>query len=281
MVEGFYPKTVKEAAALLKEYTDCMLTAGGTDIMVIHKRAAHVIFVNQVSDIKEIRKKDGILSIGAGCTYTELLQHPDIPEILKAAMSQIASPAIRSTGTVAGNICNASPAGDTLPVLYALDAVVVTSFLGEDGSVCTRKVPIQKFILGIRKIALEAQELVTAIEIREAVYQNATSVYYQKVGARQSEAISKLSFAALAETKDNRILDLRIAFGSVGITVIRREELEGEMKGLTMEELKEKSGAVLEQYDACIHPISDQRSTTEYRKKVCMNLLADFLKQIK
>lgn len=280
MVNAFYPKTIKEALAARKETAGkSLVVCGGSDVMVVHKTAENVIFVNQIEEMQEVHFSDGRLRIGAAAVYSGLLKNQDIPFILKEAMSQIASPAIRNVGTVAGNICNASPAGDTLPVLYALNACVEVSSLSESGEILAKEIPVREFILGIRKIALKDDELVTAVLIDEKEYKD-YSVYYQKVGARQAEAISKASFAALGKVGDSKILDVKIAFGSVGVTVARFADLEKEIIGMSAEVLKSKKDEIVEKFMGRINPIDDQRSTAEYRKTVCKNLLSDFLETL-
>jgi len=281
MVNAFYPKTLKEALAARKETAGkSLIVCGGSDVMVVHKTAENVIFVNQIEELQKVDFNGGVLTIGAAAVYSELLKNDLIPSILKDAMSQIASPAIRNVGTVAGNICNASPAGDTLPVLYALNARIVVSSLDDAGEISSKEIPIKDFILGIRKITLNDNEMVSAIKIDEKEYAG-YSTYYQKVGARQSEAISKASFAALGKVEASIIKDVKIAFGSVGITVARFPEYEKEIIGFTVEELKSKKDAIVEQIMSRVNPIDDQRSTADYRKTVCKNLLSDFLESLK
>ena len=275
MVNGYYPKTLSDALVIRKEHPESLLVAGGSDVMVVKKTAEHAIFLNQIAELKKVTKTENLLQIGAGATYVELLNSEEIPEVLKEAIRKIASPAIRNVGTLIGNVCNASPAGDTLPILYAFDAVVVKNSW-EAGEV---RVPINEFILGIRKVNLKPDEMVTAIEIPCSSYTN-KQTYYQKVGAREAEAISKLSFVGLCETENGVVTDLRVAFGSVGITVVRKKELEEELTGLSLSDLPEKINHVIDEYDAVLHPIDDQRSTAAYRKKVCLNLLRDFLENI-
>lgn len=280
MVNAFYPKTLKDALKVRKETASkSLIICGGSDVMVIHKRAENVIFINQIKELQKVSFEDGVLSIGAGVVYSNLLKNESIPSILKAAISLIASPAIRNVGTVAGNICNASPAGDTLPVLYALNAKVLVASLNDENEICKKEIPVQDFILGIRKIALKDDEIVCAINIEEKEYKD-YSVYYQKVGARQSEAISKASFAALGKVLSaddgKKIEDVKFAFGSVGITVVRLAEYEDEIKGLTVSDFKQKKNELVVKIMSRVNPIDDQRSTAEYRKTVCRNLLEDF-----
>lgn len=274
---GYYPVTILEALKDMQEHKPMVIVSGGTDTMVCGKKAEHMIFLNRVKELKEINEKDGVLSIGAECTYEEMLNENMVPEILKKAIRQIASPAIRNSGTISGNICNASPAGDSLPVLYALSAVVISQYLNNNCEIMTEKTPIEDFILGIRKIALKEEAIVTSIEIPVKNYSDISKMYYEKVGARKSEAISKLSFIGILKIKDKRVIDARIAFGSVSIKIVRIPEIEKKMLGLTLREIDNKKQEFIDEYSEFITPIDDQRSTAVYRKKVCLNLLREFL----
>ena len=274
---GYYPVSILEALKNMKEHKPMVIVSGGTDTMVCGKKAENMIFLNRVKELRGINEKDGVLIIGAECTYEEILNENKVPEIFKKAIRQIASPAIRNSGTLSGNICNASPAGDTLPVLYALSAVVVSQYSNDNGEIITEKTPIEEFILGIRKIALKEEAIVTSIEIPTKIYSHISKIYYEKVGARKSEAISKLSFIGILKTKDKRVIDARIAFGSVSIKTVRRPEIEKKMLGLTLREIDNKKQEFIDEYSKFITPIDDQRSTAVYRKKVCLNLLREFL----
>lgn len=299
MVTGHYPTSLEEALSLLQEYPGALLINGGTDVMVVKKEARHVIFLNRIEALKEIgevelksvagssslekaRSKEvqkKVIRIGAGATYYELLKAPLVPEILKKAISGIASPAIRHVGTIGGNICNASPAGDTIPVLYALDAKVIMASRENERKVI-RKEPIESFIKGVRKIALNPNELVLAIEIEVTDYESINHMTYEKVGARKSEAISKASFVGLAETKEGILKQIKIAFGAVSTTAVRDKAIEEALVGQKVEEIKKQKEKIISQYGVLITPIDDQRSTALYRKTVCQNLLRDFLERL-
>lgn len=276
MVTGFYPTTLKDALQQKSQNPDALLISGGTDVMVVKKTSEHIIFLNNIEEIQLVEEKTDCISIGAGCCYRDLIANPMVPEMLKKAMRNIASPAIRSAGTLAGNICNASPAGDSLPVLYALDASVVLASWQND-TIVSRKVLVKDFILGIRKIDIKANEIVIAIEIPKNFLEKEPFVYYEKIGARKAEAISKLSFTGAYTLKEDVVEDIRIAFGSVGITALRFHDLEEKLKGKTLFEIEAIRDEIIEDYMARIHPIDDQRSTAEYRCQVCRNLLRDFL----
>lgn len=277
MVTGYYPKTISEACMLRRDLTDTMLVAGGSDIMVVKKKAANPIFINGIEELQGVKLEDGVLTIGAGVPYVDLLANGLIPNVLKKAIRNIASPAIRSVGTMGGNICNASPAGDTIPVLYALSAIVVKGKVTKEGELQKTRLPIEEFIQGIRKIALQDDELVLAIEIPTASYEGMTKIMYEKVGARKSEAISKLSFVGLMKVEDEIITDVRIAFGAVSVTAVRRNELEQQLIGRNIADLASLREGIVASYADYICPIDDQRSTANYRKTVSINLLNAFL----
>lgn len=281
MVEGHYPGSVQEALFCRSQFPNALLICGGTDVMVARRQAEHIIFLNQIPEMQRISQSEDILSIGSGVTYHALLQDGRIPDVLKKSIANIASPAIRNAGTMTGNICNASPAGDTLPVLYALDAVVVkaSAEAGNPEKIIETRMPVAEFILGIRKIALEENEIVTAVEVPVSSYAMAAKAVFEKVGARQSEAISKASFCGVLHIQNGIITNAAIAFGSVAITVVRDREAEQKLIGLSLQQIRieEKMQEILAEYSEKIHPIDDQRSTASYRKWVCLNLLRDFM----
>lgn len=276
MVDTYFPTTWDEALEI-RSRTNILVYAGGTDLMVKNKREAPllpsfnqpVMFIGKLPELQHIQVKNNKIVIGAGCTYDIILRSKEIPEILKQAIKEIASPAIRNIGTLAGNICNASPAGDTLPVLYALDAVL--QLVSKESS---REVPIEEFILGPRKTVLQQHEILKGVHFSTPHF---TGQYYKKVGARKADAISKLSFVGLINLKENVIQDLRITFGAVAPTVVRSKEVEKKLIGMSVQDIKTNIDAVIEKYNYLITPIDDQRSTAFYRKTVSLRLLSNFL----
>jgi xanthine dehydrogenase FAD-binding subunit len=277
MVKGLTPSTIQEALHMKKLFPNAVIYAGGSDLMVAKKVCHEMLFINQLSELKMVEEKDEYISIGAAAIYYDLLQNPLIPKLLKAAIRDIASPAIRNRATIGGNICNASPAGDSLPILYLYDARIVLASLDEKNQITERMIPIEKFILGVRRIDLKADEILTKILLPKDKLVETTKVGYKKVGARKAQAISKLLFAAVMNVEDEVVTDLRVAFGSVGVTVIRRKDMEARYIGIKHKDLLSQIPEIIESYGSCIHPIDDQRSTAVYRKKVCLNLLGDFL----
>lgn len=267
MVNGYAPATLAEALALRAENKGLIPYAGGTELMVQERPAGPFLFLHKLPELLAISDEGDIVRIGAGCTYARLLEAGETPALLKEAVAQIAAPGIRSIATIGGNICNASPAGDSLPVLYLCNANVNLASL-DAGQVKFRKLPLATFIQGVKKTDLAPEELLVSIELDKPGFDHTV---YQKIGARGAQAIAKLSFVAAATRRDDRLTDFRVAFGAVGTTVVRRPELEQQIvqQGPKVEQAK--------LYEPFIRPIDDQRSTAAYRKQVCLNLLRDFL----
>ena len=278
MVAACMPGSVTEALEVKKKERErALFVAGGTDIMPARQTAPVMIYLQGLPGLSEVSKSKEILRIGAGCNYAQLIGDERVPQVLRDAMRRIAAPAIRNAGTLVGNICRASPAGDTLPVLYVLEAVVVAGRLSEDGGICERRTSIENFIQGNRRTALQADEIVLSVEIPCSSYETMTKMQSCKVGGRNAQAIAKLSFAGICKVEDNVLQDVRIAFGAVGPTVVRNRELEAKLKGFALAELAAKKDEIRKDYAALLQPMDDQRSTAAYRRRVCLNLMEDFL----
>lgn len=279
MVDKYIPKDLKEALQILSEH-ECYIMAGGTDLMVVKHRSSgllptfdkDVIYIMGLEELNFIKKVDENIVIGATANYADILKSPIIPQLLKDIVIEIASPSLRNMATLVGNIGNASPAGDALVGLYLYDALIeLTSVRGK------RIMPISEFIYGVRRIHREKDELITSVIIPE---QHFTNTKWKKVGSRKAETISKITFSGSYILDKGIIKDIRLAFGSVGITVVRRPELETKYIGLSVEQLKSKIDEILSEYGNFVLPISDQRSTKDYRYKVAMNIARDFLSHI-
>lgn len=257
---------------------DCAIIAGGTDVMVLHKSRRGVppkipkpiVFINHLSELKQVYQHHKDLHIGACCTYSELLEHPLIPFALKNAIKTIAAPAIRNRGTLGGNICNASPAGDMLPLLYVYNAKLLLRSVNGD-----RMVAISDFIQGPRRVQRFHNEIVTEI-ILPSVLED-SHVVFEKVGNRNADAIAKVSFAGFVRISKDRIDDIRFAFGAVGPTMVRSIDIEKKLVGKMIPLADADIAAIVAAFDKIIRPIDDQRSTAAYRKTVALHLLRYFL----
>ncbi len=258
---------------------DCAIIAGGTDVMVLYKSRRGVptkipkpiVFIDHLSELKQVYQHHKDLHIGACCTYSELLEHPLIPFALKNAIKTIAAPAIRNRGTLGGNICNASPAGDMLPLLYVYNAKLLLRSVNGD-----RIVAISDFIQGPRRVQRDHNEILTEI-ILPSVLEEDSHVVFEKVGNRNADAIAKVSFAGFIRISKDRIDDIRFAFGAVGPTMVRSIDIEKKLVGKTIPLADADITKIVAAFDKIIKPIDDQRSTAAYRKTVALHLLRYFL----
>ncbi len=277
---------------------DLMIIAGGTDVMVRNRNWSglspklnkDILSIASLKELSYIKEDDRGLHIGANTSLETILKSQLVCPLLREAIGQMASPAIRHVGTIGGNIGNASPAGDTLPILYIYDTIVVLESV--EG---IRELSISEFITGPGKHIRKPDELIKEIILKDL---EVTGYYYEKVGGRRSDAISKLSFGGTyVQDDEGRIIDIRLAFGAVYKTVIRNRNLElSLMDALNKEKainasLPGKSNVIasinekvvkelVESYEVLIQPIDDQRSSAAYRKACAVNLLKSFIQTL-
>jgi len=253
------------------------ILSGGTDLMVSNASSLEGIFKENILnllDIKELNfiKDDGnCIKIGPTVSHTQLAESEIIKQhafILSKCASIIGGPQIRNRGTIGGNICNASPAGDLIPSLFVLDGKLkLKSSTGE------RIVAIEDFANAPRKTILGKDEILVEITVNKT---NASDISdFQRVAPRKSLAITKASVALFAENKDGKLLNVKIALGSVGPTVIRAKHAEKLIEGSVLnEELVKKA---VEEIGKDASPIADIRSTAEYRSYILGALLKRIL----
>jgi CO/xanthine dehydrogenase FAD-binding subunit len=258
------PTSVDEAISVLAE-TQAQVLAGGTDFLVEvnagHRRPDAVVSLGHIAELQEWRQHDGWVRLGAGLTYTQMLE-PDLAGLLPAlahAARTVGSPPIRNAGTIGGNLGTASPAGDTLPVLAALDAVVEVT--GPSG---VRDVPIEGFVTGPKRNALAPGELVTAVRV--PLLRGPQE--YRKVGVRNAMVIAVASLA-LAVDRDGRTV--RCALGSVGPVPLRARDAESWLaERVDWDRLTVTDPAALGHFAVLVaqaaRPIDDHRSTADYRR---------------
>lgn len=244
--------------------------AGGTDLMValtgeLGPPPASVVDLWAVDDLRGIAIDRDALTLGALTTYTEIrrsaLCREHVPALVDAAAT-IGAAQIQNRGTLGGNIANASPAGDTLPVLLAADAVFV---LGSERG--EREVPAAEFWTAYRQTALAHDELVVRIRIPLAADRE---IRFRKVGTRRAQSISKVVLAA-AWRGDGTWRDVRIALGSVAATPIRAAGTEAALEG--RQPVPETADLAAETLAGELAPIDDVRSTAEYRRLVAARIL--------
>jgi|LGVF01.2.fsa_nt_gb CO/xanthine dehydrogenase FAD-binding subunit len=279
MVKHFIPSTLAEALEFISN-NETKIISGGTDLMVQRRSWAEtppkfdkdVIYIFNLKELNYIKKTNSFLRIGATTPVSDVLEHQDTPKLLKEAISIMASPALRNLATIAGNIGNASPAGDTLPIMYLYNAQIKLENKDD-----FRILPINEVILGPRNIILENNEMITEVIIPLDAF---TKTNFTKIGGRKADAISKVSFTGALNVVENIVEDFRICFGAVGPTVVRNTDIENKYQNISLIELKANISNIIKDYDEIVKPIDDQRSTKEYRKKVALNLLKDFIQNI-
>ncbi|QJB57034.1 FAD binding domain-containing protein [Pseudodesulfovibrio sp. zrk46] len=268
-----HPTTVREACRARLE--GGVPYAGGTDFMVRHAKAVQtgqcppLIFLEGVREFSGISVLESGLRIGALTTMAELSVDTAIPRLLATACNCVGSPALRNVATIGGNVCTASPAGDSLPALYVLGAKV--EICSPEGS---RTVPISEFVLGPGRTVLESDELVSAIILPDS---GINMFYHRKVSPRVANAITKVSLAVGASVEDQKVEEIRIAYGSVGPTIIRCPEIEAACAGLLLSDLEAAVPALSSMVETAIAPIDDHRSSALYRRSIAANLLAECL----
>jgi len=261
------PRSLKAALSLLSSDPTLMPIAGCTDVYVSLQfgTLAQKRFIDlwRLKELHGISVENDVLRIGAISTYTEIIESKLVQKrvpMLVAAAREVGGAQIQNRGTLGGNVANASPAGDTLPVLAAANArIVLRNHTG------TRTVAFDSYYTAYRKSVRRPDELIVAIEIPRVE----GTQWWRKVGTRRAQAISKIMIGAV------RGRGVRIAFGSVAPTVVLARQAAAVLSA---------GGSVADAQAALraeIAPIDDVRSTGEYRARVAANLLAQFWRETK
>jgi xanthine dehydrogenase small subunit len=269
------PHTLAEAYDLLADGDGWQPIAGGTDLMVqitgeLVPPPGRVLDLWGLDELRGISVQDGELVLGALTTYTEIRRSTLCAEVLPAlveAAATIGAAQIQNRGTLGGNIANASPAGDTLPILLATDAsIVLGSQRGE------REVSAADFWIAYRKTARTDDELVVRVRIP---LPSGRQVRFRKVGTRRAQAISKVVMALAWQETTHGWKNVRLALGSVADRPIRAHRTEAVLEGeAPSEATADRAAATLAKE---IHPIDDVRSTADYRLTVAGNVLRRLL----
>lgn len=266
------PASLDELWQELDRQPDALIYAGGSDLLPrLRKKPPKgrgLICLERLSQLKRIEQRGDELSIGAGCTHAQLLDSPLIRKrlpILGQALGVLGSPLIRNAATIGGNLATASPAGDTLPPLYALGARLEIVSSG-----AARRVAISDFIKGPGQTALLPGEVLSAVRVK--LPQQSVLQHFEKIGQRAALAISIASLAALLRIDPaGVVLKARLAWGSVGPTVITCRPAEAALEGrrLSRETLARAAALAKE----AVSPIDDIRASAAYRREVAGNLL--------
>jgi xanthine dehydrogenase small subunit len=266
------PTSVSEFAELLEAYPDATILAGGTDIGLWvtkqHRQLQTLIYTGKVDGLADISIEDETIDIGAAVTLSDVMPVMDehYPQ-LHDLFVRFASPPIRNAGTLGGNVANGSPIGDSMPALLVLDASLVL----RKGK-ATRKMPLSQFYTGYQKSALTGGEFVERIRIPRLA--DDTVIRSYKISKRFDQDISAVCGAYLLRLEGETVGDVRIAYGGLAEIPKRAPEAEKLLSGAQWNDVFVRSA--MEKLASDFQPISDMRSSADYRLKVCQNLLYRF-----
>jgi xanthine dehydrogenase small subunit len=270
--EFFKPVTVAHATEFKASHLACVLVAGGTDLGVqVNKGVrdpAVVLSLSGLAELRSITLDAGVLAAGALSTLADLERRTEslCPEFARMLWRH-GSPLIRNAGTLAGNIANASPIGDTMPALYVLNAEI--ELTGRSGS---RRVNMNDFYTGYRKTAMAADELITRVFIPLPKSDEQFRLY--KVSKRHDLDISTFTAAFWMRRENGVIGEIRIAYGGCGPVIYRLRKTEEALVGKPLNESEFETAAEIARAE--ITPISDVRGDAEYRFQLAENVLRKF-----
>jgi xanthine dehydrogenase FAD-binding subunit len=273
-IDVLEPRTLSDALSVLHKRSDSVkLIAGGTDAIVQLKdrtlQTKRLLDISRLDELRYIRKDGSTVHIGALSTYSDIIESSLLNQdcrVLVDASKTIGCLQIQNRATIGGNLANASPAGDTIPPLYALaSTVTVQNHAG------TRQIPIEQFFLGYRKTDLRSDELITEISF-EAV-EKPRDATFLKLGLRQAHFISVASVAVWVQWArgGTRVSDIRVTLGAVAPTVIRARKCEEFLRNRTLDDVVIwRAGQIASDESS---PITDVRASAQYRRAVIPSLL--------
>lgn len=272
------PHTLDDLWEMVYENPQAMIYAGGTDVLVKHRSLTPInpfICLENIHELKEIYQQDNLVFIGSCVSHTRLLESRIIQNhfpVLIHALKVLGSPQIRNMGTIGGNICTASPAGDTLPPLHVLGAILEIRSIDSK-----RFTALKNFIKGPGKNSLQKDEILYGIWINSKQVFNIH--HYEKVGQRKALAIAIASLAALLRLSESGIIeDARLAWGSVGPMIVTSEKINRVLVGKPLTEASLKLAVPF--ISEAVSPIDDIRASAHYRKMVSENLIFRLLQYI-
>lgn len=269
MIRYAKPTTVDEALALLGEDA-WRIIAGGTDFYPaqgVRPFRDNVLDINGLACLRGIAETEDHFVIGARTTWTDIIRYPLPPafDALKQAAREVGSPQIQNVASVAGNLCNASPAADGAPGLLILNAEVELR-----SAAAMRHLPLSDFVLGNRRTALQPGEMVTAVRVPKLA--GAGTSAFVKLGARRYLVISIAMVAARLVVEDGIVADAAVAVGSCSVVARRLAAVETALRGLPADHWL--AAAVQSAPMAELSPIADVRGSAEYRLDAVREIVA-------
>lgn len=283
-IEQYLAPTDLEPALAALRAGGVTLLAGGTDLMpqsASGKRPLQPTLLNirRIGALHGISQAGDAIRIGALVTVSELLRTPLVRErlpLLAEACDHFASEQIRNAATIGGNIVNASPAGDTLVPLLALDAEVELASLDAAGTVAKRRLPLADFFVGPGRTRLAPAELLAAVRVALPPPGQRTRFY--KFGTRPALDISAISIALAAVVTAGVASRVRVAFGAVAPTPVRARRTEAALEGRALDAATIEAAAQAA-FDE-VQPIDDVRASAWYRRELIRNLTRRMLEDV-
>ena len=270
----FQPNDLNSALDVLQNNSDLTIAAGCTDLFPITNNMSldkNILDITNIKSIKGFQFNSKETKIGSATTWTDIINEnlPSSYDMLKACAKEVGSIQIQNLGTIGGNICNASPAADSIPCLLALDAKLELSSMNNQ-----RIIPVDEFILGSRKTNLEQGEILTSIIIPKEKENGSSS--FRKIGARKYLVISISMVACRILISNNIIEDISISVGSCSEVAKRIFSIERQLikKDINEDVFNQVDFSQLNE----ISPITDIRSTQVYRLKASQSLIKDVVK---
>ncbi len=270
--EIYQPRNLEELLQQRESFPDALLMAGGTDLLVWLRegriKGRRIILTEKIEGFQAIEPDGDRLRIGSGASIQNIIDHPVVQAewpLLVLTLRKLASPPIRHMASLAGNVCSASPAGDSLPALYVLGATVELA-----GIQRTRMLPVAEFITGPGRTAITRDECLVSIHMPRP--EPGLKYGFIKLGQRQSLAIAIASLAYQYRLNDEGIIEkIALAWGSVGSTVMRFPMMEEELKGQRLE--RSLLDKIAPKIEAMVQPIDDIRASAAYRRTMAGRLL--------
>jgi len=278
----FAPTSLDQAVECLKD-GEVTILAGGTDLTPQTQagkiRIKHTLMnIRRIPQLSAITLEGKEIRIGALATITELKEHPLVRQhlpVLVEACDHFASDQIRNAGTIGGNICNASPAGDTLIPLLVLDASVELASMPE-AKLYRHAMPLSTFFVGPGKTRKSLCELVTGVRIPLPAPGHVARFF--KLGTRPALDISTISIGIAGTLKDGILSNVRVAFGAVAPTPTRAAQTEQALEGQRLDAATIDKVAAVARDE--VKPIDDVRATAWYRKEMIHNITKRILSHV-
>lgn len=269
MVEWYAPTSLKEALEIMDQH-EVRIYAGGTDLMMVPRTDPAYLYVKTIPEMTQIYEDDQYVHIGAAATVAQAFESPYVPAIMKEAIYNSGSPAIRNSATMGGNLGNGSDKADTVLIMFAADAKLrLVSSEGE------RIIDIDKFHIKRKMLDLRKGELITEILLPRNGLDN---YFYEKASGRNSMSITFVSFAGIFDMEDGRITNIAAVFGAAGDAIQRFKDLESTMIGKTIEEAKQMKEDYIRAYEERLQ-YNQSRVGPQFQRFVCRKLLEGFLEK--